>query len=614
MDKLKLEKAVDLQKNGKSKEAIEIYFEILSRNKSNNHVLFLIGSAYLQINEYFKSIDYLRQCLKSDVNNYLAYNNLGIAQIKVGDFKKAKFNLEKSLKIKTDFKSPIINLINLYSQEKDILNQIRLYERLIKIESSNDMIFLNLGRLYYEIKNYEKSLLSYKIALKLDPKKFFLKGEIVNLQLMICKWDDLDKYKKSILDDLLRNKNSVTPFQLLNITDNGELLKKCAVNFYNKYIKKDCAEDLIEIKNINRKIKVGYFSNDFYDHATLHLLLDIFKKHDKDKFEIYAFSYGRIINDKWREELKSCVEIINIENLDEKKFYTLIKDINLDIAIDLKGYTFGSKINIFANKIAKYHINFLGYPGTLGNPKIDYIIADKFVIPASKAHEYSEKIIYLPNCYQPNMNFRKISNKTFSKSDFLLPDNKFIFCSFNNNYKYNMEIFDSWMNILKQTKDSVLWIYVTNSFAQDNILKEAIKRKIPEHRMIFAKNLKSKDHLKRLKLADLFLDTSPVNAHTTASDALRMGLPLITICGNSFASRVAGSLLNQFDLTELITTNRNDYEKLAIRLYNDKKYYLDIRNKIKNKKINNPLFDSEKYTRQLEKVFGDILNNKTNFS
>jgi predicted O-linked N-acetylglucosamine transferase (SPINDLY family) len=279
----------------------------------------------------------------------------------------------------------------------------------------------------------------------------------------------------------------------------------------------------------------------------------------------------------------------------------------LDIAIDLKGFTRDSRPGIFARGCAPVHINFLGYPGTMGAPYIDYLIADRFVVPEDEREHYSERILYTPGAYQPNDRTKRISERVFTRRELGLPENGFVFCSFNNNYKVIPEVFDTWTQILLQTPGSVLWLYKDNDVAKDNLIEEAAARNVDPNRIIFAEKMPLSEHLSRHRLADLFLDTFPCSAHTTASDALWSGLPIITMCGRSFASRVAGSLLFHVGLSELITYDRASYERLALELAHDPERLKKIKEKLTIAVKSSELFDTRAYAKNLESLFEGLV-------
>ena len=378
-----------------------------------------------------------------------------------------------------------------------------------------------------------------------------------------------------------------------------------------KYFQKKIKLNKSQPKLKNKRIRIGYFSADFQNHATMYLAAKIFEKYDRKKFEIYVYSFGLSTNDdEVRQNLINSVNNFkDVINLSEKDIALLARKDNIDIAVDLKGYTKNARTGIFAYRAAPIQINYLGYPGTLGADFIDYIIADPIIIPFDQRHNYSEKIIYLPYTYQPNDNLRKISNKNFNKTEMKLPINGFIFCCFNNSYKISLNEFKIWMRLLKKIKGSVLWLIKSNKWAEHNLLNEAQKLGVENDRIIFADLLTHSDHLARYKLADLFLDTFNYNAHTTASDALWSGLPVVTKIGHAFPARVTASLLNAVGLPELVVKSEIDYENLILDLATSPTKLLKIKEKLIINRLSKPLFDSELYNKHLEEGFEQVYQN-----
>ena len=356
-----------------------------------------------------------------------------------------------------------------------------------------------------------------------------------------------------------------------------------------------------------KKIKLGFYSADFRTHAMGHLMVQMLESHDKSLFELHGFYFGPTINnqDLLQKRILRCFDSFNeIKYQDDQSVFDLSKKLEIDIAIDMMGHTGdNNRFTIFLKKLAPIQINFLGYPGTSGSKAIDYIVADKVIIPERNQKYFTEKIIYLPDTYQANEDIKKISDKNLTKEMFGLPQDKFIFCSFNSNSKINPKIFSLWMSILSKAKESVLWIMSDNIISEENLKNFALKSGIDVQRLIFAKLMPLDEHLKRLQLGDLILDTFPYNAHTTCSDALRVNLPVLTIKGESFPSRVAASLLNSIDMNELVTENIEEYEKLALKIFNNNDYFENIKFKIKENKISSNLFNSAIYTKNIEKAY-----------
>jgi predicted O-linked N-acetylglucosamine transferase (SPINDLY family) len=330
----------------------------------------------------------------------------------------------------------------------------------------------------------------------------------------------------------------------------------------------------------------------------------LFESHNKNNFELIAFSFGAEHKDKMRERVSSSFDqFIDVQNKSDKDVALLSRNIGIDIAIDLKGFTKDGRIGIFFHRAAPIQVNYLGYPGTAGAAYIDYIIADRTLIPENSQQHYSEKIVYLPNSYQVNDRKREIAEKIFSRESLGLPKTDFVFCCFNNNYKITPSTFSSWMRILKKVNGSVLWLLEDNTTAANNLRKEAHAKGVDSQRLIFATRMPPADHLARHHAADLFLDTLPCNAHTTASDALWSGLPVLTCMGESFASRVAASLLNAIGLPELITNSQEQYEALAIELAFNPEKLGTIKQRLDKNRLTFPLFDTDLLTKHLEAAY-----------
>jgi predicted O-linked N-acetylglucosamine transferase (SPINDLY family) len=356
-----------------------------------------------------------------------------------------------------------------------------------------------------------------------------------------------------------------------------------------------------------KKIRIGYFSADFHNHATGYLLAELIELHDKNQFELIGISFGPSQSDEMRVRLeKSFDQFIDTSAMSDMEIAQLSRKLKIDIAIDLKGFTQNCRTGIFAYRAAPIQVNYLGYPGTMNADYMDYLIADKTLISQELQQAYSEKIAYLPNSYQANDRKRVISDKVFTKAELGLPEQGFVFCSFNNNFKILPAIFGGWMRILRAVEGSVLWLYEDNETAAHHLRQEAEKHGVNPSRLIFAKGMSLAEHLARHRLADLFLDAFPCNAHTTASDALWAGLPVLTLMGNSFASRVAASLLNAIGLPELITRTPQAYEALAIELASNPEKLRNLKQKLASNRLTTSLFDTPQFTKDLERIYAHM--------
>jgi len=390
---------------------------------------------------------------------------------------------------------------------------------------------------------------------------------------------------------------AINPWGLFSLEDDPFKHLERSRNLYKtKFVRK---EKKMDFSN-HKKIHIGYFSSDFRDHPTMHLISSILRLHDKSKFEIYLYSFPPK-EDKYTEIAKNSGCIFkDIKALSDMEAVELARKDKLDIAIDLMGYIKYNRMSIFSYRVAPIQINYLGYPGTLGNEKIDYIIADKIIIPEEYEKFYSEKVIRMPSCYQCNDDKKEICKEPISRKDFNLPEKGFIFTCFNANKKITSKEFDIWMRLLKEIKGSILWLYQSNKYSVENLMKEAEKRNIDSNRLIFANSLPLDKHLARHRLGDLALDTFNYNGHTTTSDALWAGLPVLTKIGESFAARVSASLLSAIGLPELITYSEKEYENKALYLARNPDQLLNIKSKLIKSIETTSLYNSKLFTKNLE--------------
>ena len=349
------------------------------------------------------------------------------------------------------------------------------------------------------------------------------------------------------------------------------------------------------------RIRIGYFSSDFKKHPVAYLIAKVIELHNRDKFEIFAYSLMDNLEDELQKRLINSFDVFkDVSKLSDKEVAILCRQNNIDIAIDLNGYTQNSRSSIFAYRAAPIQINYLGFPGTMGAKFIDYIIADQYLIPPDNSKYFTEKQLHLPNTFMPTDNSREFSNRFISRQEMGLPDEAFVFCCFNNNYKITDVEFDIWMRLLIKVKGSILWLRRSNEQSNQNIMIAAQKRNIDPSRLVFADKLPMDEHLSRHKLADLFIDTFAFNAHTTTTEALWAGLPVVTKQGQGFATRVAGSLLNSIGLSELITSSESEYESLILELAMNPNKLRKVKEKLNKNRLSQPLFNTELYTEHLE--------------
>ena len=488
------------------------------------------------------------------------------------------------------------------------------YEKAVTLKPDSVEGWFNKGKIFGELKRYEEALHSYIRSYQLRPTEPFLLGIILHYKMLICDWLELDVLYEQVLRDLRNGQKVVEPFGFQGISDSESDLLLAAKIFANERypLANDSASALVRSRN--EKIRVAYLCGEFRDQATSVLMTGIYESHDPEKLEIFALDNGWNDGGVLRSRMEKVFkEIIDISKMPDLAVAQLIKTLNVDILVNLNGYFGEARSNVFAQHATPIQVNFLGFPGTLGASYMDYLIADEIVIPPASREHYVEKIAYMPHSYQANDAKRIISDRQFSRSELGLPEQGFVFCCFNNNYKITPQIYDIWMRVLKAVEGSVLWLIEDNPLAAHNLKAEAEKRGVLPERVIFASRLPLPEHLARHRNADLFLDTLPYNAHTTASDALWAGLPVLTCVGKTFPGRVSSSLLTALEVPELITHSVEEYERLAIELANNPGRLQDIKNKLLANRLEKPLFNTQMFTKNLEilynKMYGRYLEN-----
>ncbi len=605
----KFGKILELLKKNQFDNAKKECLKLVNLKLNDPEIFNLLAIICFQLEEYEDAIKNWKKSTEINSKYFFAYNNIGKAFLSLKKYDKALENFNRTINIKSDFFEAYNNKGNALVRLGRLDEAIKSYNNAIEINPNNLLSYIFKGHALLEIRNFDEALKSYQNAYSINPNHSLLLGYILNTKAQICDWENFNENIEKLKLDLSNKKKATFPFTTLTLLDDPNLQLQSSEIWVKEYQRTDRASNKIFTKKDNSKIKLGYFTADFRDHATSHLTAEMFENHDKSKFEIIGFYLGGKIEveDLWHERLKKSFDkFYYVKEKSDQEILNLVRDLNIDIAVDLMAHCnngMENRFGIFARGCAPIQINFLGYPGTSGSKSIDYIIADKTTIPIENQKFFTEKIIYLPDTYQPNNESVKKTNKKFLRSDFGLTEGKFIFCCFNQHQKISPKIFNIWMNILKQNQDSLLWLLEDNIFSKKNILIEAEKRKVDKSRIVFSNRLSLEDHLERIKLADLFLDTYPYTAHTTCSDALRSGLPVLTLKGRTFASRVASSLLQSLGLKELITNSIVEYESLANQYCKNFKKIKDIKDKIKKNLNNSKLFNSKLYTKNLERGY-----------
>lgn len=618
-----LENVVNRHTEGDIEYAKRAYHALIDASRQNAVVCTNLAAIYIQEKEYERAIDYLRMAIRVEPDYVDAYLKLGctIELYVEGKLDEAIANYHKVLELKPDHPQVQFVLGNALIKQGKVDQAIKCFRQAIKTGSINlNIAHFNLGNLLMSQNHLKEAAHHFKIALDLDKSLNGALCKYWHMRMKMCDWSDHEEMKRSIAKAIREMSpietpdvtNSIAPFSLVNIVDDPAVFLMTAEEYTRATTRntQDLGAFISNHKHAsNQIIKIAFLSADFYNHATAYLMGELFELIDHQQFDIHVFSFGRSEPSSiMRRRIESaCTCFHDVSDKTDMEIAILIAALGIDIAVDLKGYTAECRPGILAYKPAPVQVNYLGYPGTMGAKFIDYLIADPYIIPVEEQANYKEKIVYLPDSYQVNDGKRIVHTEQPSRKECGLPENSFVFCCFNQSYKFTPEVFDVWMDLLKETPDSVLWLYESNQWANDNLRREAECRGVDPERLIFASQLAVDLHLARLQNADLFLDTYPCNAHTTASDALWVGLPLVTYSGRSFATRVAGSLLKAIDLEELITTNLNTYKALALELANNPEKLNAIKTKLQNNRDSCPLFDTVRYKNNLQRAFKHMM-------
>ena len=565
---------VTLQVQGKWKEAIKALLKALAINPDYADAHYNIGNAFKDQGQLEEAREAYKKVLAINPVYAEAHNNTGNVLKDQGKLKEAIVSFEKALSLKHDYAEPYFNI-------GDALNEN--------------------GKL-------EEAVEAYTRALSIKPANVYL-AQKLHTQAHMCDWlamnEDLPSLKALGIEG-----QAVSPFTVLSLEDVPERHRlRSELYARENFLQKPLPSPGMPSKKPD-KLRIGYFSTDYREHPVAYLIAKVLEQHNRNEFEVFGYSLHGNQQFEIRQRLiNSFDRFLDVQKLSNKDIACKARQDGIDIAIDLNGYTQNARTKIFAYRAAPIQINYLGFPGTTGADFMDYIVADRHIIPPENQKYFNEKILYLPNTYMPTDNDRELSNRHMTRRDMGLPEDAFVFCCFNNNYKITSSEFDIWMRLLNKVEGSVLWLRQSNQWSELNIKKEAQRRKVDPERVVFAGSVPVAEHLARQRLADLFIDTFSFNAHTTATEALWTGLPVVTKMGQGFAARVAGSLLNSVGLPELITKNEHDYEMLILELATNQSKLSKIRKKLAANLLEQPLFDTEQYTKHIEDGYQQAYQN-----
>jgi predicted O-linked N-acetylglucosamine transferase (SPINDLY family) len=582
-------------------EALASFDQAIRLDPNNAQVHNNQGNALQSLRRHEEALAKYETAIRLQPNFADAHNNRGMALADLNRPEAALGGYDAAIRLDPAHAEAHNNRANALKRLNRLDEALASYDEAIRLKPDNAQTHHNRGVILADLQRLDEALASYDAAIGLKPDLAEALTQQMHLRAQMCDWSApryaIDFSRLGVEGDV------VAPFTVLaRIDDPVSHLERAKTWARQHYA--SAPRPTFPAAKTGAKLKIGYFSADFHDHATMYLMAELFELHDRETFEIHAFSYGKPSQDKMRQRLVDAVDQFHdVRRMTDAQIAAFARRHAIDIAIDLKGYTTHTRSGLFAHGAAPIQIGYLGYPGSMGAHFIDYIIADETLIPEASWAFYAEKVIYLPHSYQVNDRSRDISSQPVDRAALDLPTDGFVFCCFNNSYKITPAEFDIWMRLLTKVEGSVLWLLDDNRWAQAHLRQEATARGIDANRLVFAPRTSLPDHLGRHRCADLFLDTFNYNAHTTASDALWAGLPVVTKLGQGFAARVGGSLLRAIGLDELVTETPDAYEQLALDLATHPDRLAEIRARLAANRMTRPLFDTERFARDIEQAY-----------
>ena len=606
-------------KQGLLPDALSYYQKAIKLQPGTAQSYLSLGSVFQQQGHLEKAVYCYKKAIKLNPDFASAYNNMGVALQKLSRFNQAISCYKKTLIIKSDYAPAYVNMGNLYFDINMYGKAVESYDSALEINPNNASTLFNMGNTLEVIGKETEAKKRYKRALELRPEMEKACARLLALLQHDCEWGEFE-HLSNTLDRMTYNaiKRGYKPMEtaFLNISRhiNPELnfiVARLWGNTKDRHIRKE-VETLSHSrrKKEKGKIKLGYLSNNYRNHPNAQLTVDLFKKHKREDFDVFCYSYGKNDGSSYRKNIEgTCDKFIDLKNHDNFEASKRIYQDEVDILIDLIGQTDGSRMGICAFRPAPIQVRYLGMAGTTGVDYFDYIITDRIVTPETDAGFYSETFVFMPHCYQVNSTRVARSHKAFTRQNVGLPEESFVFCCFNSSYKIDPIVFDVWMNILKRVSRGILWLMKGSDQVESNLILEAEKRGVSRDRLFFTDKLPIQDHLARLQLADLALDTRIVTGAATTSDALWAGIPVVTMTGGHFASRMSSSILSALELQDLVVDNLKAYEDLAVNLSMNPGALMVIRNKLKENSKIMPLFDTDRFVGNIETAYKNMYQN-----
>jgi predicted O-linked N-acetylglucosamine transferase (SPINDLY family) len=591
---------------GRYEAAIASFDKAIALNPGHARAFNYRGNALFELRQIAAALASFAAAISLNADYAEAYNNQGGAQFELEQFAAALMSFDRAIALQPKYADAHNNRGNALFELGNIEAALASYDAALALQPNYPGVHFNRGQMLDELQQYALAAQSYARALAIKPDFGFASGHRLLARMQICDWHDIDAEIAELALGIERGEAAANPFCALALLHSAALQAKAAKLWVrDKAPPKDGLPPIAK-RSVGGKIRLGYFSADFCDHPVSHLSAELYETHDRSRFEVYGFSLGRDTQDQMRKRLQQAFDrFIDVRGAGAADIAAQSRQLQIDIAVDLTGFTKGSRPKIFALRAAPIQVSYLGYLGTMAAPYIDYLVADRVIVPPALRVHYAEKLAYLPS-YQANDSKRAIAHRRFARDELGLPPAGFVYCCFNGNYKIAPTTFDSWMRILRRTPGAVLFLYAGSGTAAANLQREAQHRGVDAGRLVFAVRMATADYRARYLAADLFLDTLPYNAGTTASDALWSGLPVLTCAGETFAGRMASSLLQAVGLPELITSTREQYEDLAVALGSDPSRMADIRQRLDGNRLTTALFDTPLHTRNLEAAYAQM--------
>ena len=597
-------RGVILQHLQRYEDALTSYNHAIALNPDNAMSYHNRGVILQHLKYYEDALTNYDRAISLKFENSETYNNRGLVLYQLTQLVDSLKSYDQAISLNPNYAEAFNNRGLTLRRLRIYDESLSSFDRAISLMPNYANAYYNKGTTLHILKRYEDALYNLDEAISINPNIPYVYGDRMLSRMYIGQWDNFDSNIKEIVERADYNILPSTPFPMLAIPMTLEILQK----FASRYVTENFLPAHKTLWNgeryIHDRIRIGYFSADFNNHPTAYLIAELIEKHDRSRFEIYGFSYSVDSQDEMRIRLtKSFDHFLDVSQHSDHAIAALAHKMEIDIAVDLMGFTQNFHTGIFSIRPAPIQVNYLGFPGTMGAPFIDYIIGDSVVIPKDHFEYYTEKIVHLPYSYQVNDTKRWIADSEMTRSALGLPESGFVFCCFNSTFKITPDVFAIWMRLLSKVPDSVLWLFEDNTAIQNNLRREAQQRNVYPERLIFAPPLRMNEHLARHRYADLFLDTFYYNAHTTASDALWSDLPVLTCLGNTFAGRVAASLLYAVGLPELVTKDHDEYEAMALKLATNPGALATIKRKLAHNRSNFPLFNIDLFTRHIEDAY-----------